>query len=173
MSARKVLVAYATRCGSTEGVARAITEELVSAGFDADVASVQDVTDLSPYSAAVVGSPIHAGRWLGEARRFLSDNQAILSSMPVACFALAMSTVGRTGEARKPPMAWFDQPKALVEPVEGIVFDGACDRSLLSPFWRLLLWLIRTPEGDFRDWDAIREWARSLPAKLALVEETA
>jgi menaquinone-dependent protoporphyrinogen oxidase len=46
------------------------------------------------------------------------------------------------------------------------VFSGKLDRSALSHVERLMVRAPRAPEGDFRDWDAIRAWARAVAAAL-------
>nr|HQD26703.1 flavodoxin domain-containing protein [Methanoculleus thermophilus] len=64
--AERILVAYATRYGSTADVAEAIGDELRKSGADVDVKPVGEVRDLSLYRAAVIGSPIYMGKWLPE-----------------------------------------------------------------------------------------------------------
>lgn len=56
-----------------------------------------------------------------------------------------------------------------VKPVSVAVFRGKLDYDKLDWIsWLVmrLIWLIyrRAPEGDFRNWQAIRSWARTLPA---------
>ncbi len=51
----KILVAYASRAGSTGEVAEAIGQVLCEAGAAVDVRLAKGVTDLSPYRAVVEG----------------------------------------------------------------------------------------------------------------------
>jgi menaquinone-dependent protoporphyrinogen oxidase len=62
-----------------------------------------------------------------------------------------------------------------VRPVSVAVFRGKLDYDGLDWISRLvmkLIWLIyrSAPEGDFRNWQAIRSWATTLPATLLAVE---
>ena len=70
---KKVLIAYASKAGSTGEVAQAIGQVLCDAGMAVDVRRVQDVKDLSPYSAVVIGSAARMGRLLGEATQLLEE----------------------------------------------------------------------------------------------------
>jgi menaquinone-dependent protoporphyrinogen oxidase len=55
---KKILVAYATRTGSTAEVAEAIAKRFCDAGFSAEMRHVTDLDGLDGYSAAVFGSAI-------------------------------------------------------------------------------------------------------------------
>ncbi len=89
-SPRKILVAYATNAGSTEQAARLIAAELGQDGTPVDVRRVEEVKDLSPYSAAVVGGPMIMG-WHRAASRFIRSHRRELRSIPVAYFLTARS----------------------------------------------------------------------------------
>jgi menaquinone-dependent protoporphyrinogen oxidase len=67
----KILVAYATRAGSTGEVAQAVAETLRQEGLDVDLRRAREVADVNPYRAVVLGAPIRAFRWMPEAMRFL------------------------------------------------------------------------------------------------------
>lgn len=59
----KVLVAYTTNSGSTQQVAEAVAGELGKTGAAVEVCRLEEVGDLSPYGAVVVGGPMILG-WL-------------------------------------------------------------------------------------------------------------
>lgn len=52
-----VLVAYATRYGSTPEVADAVGDRLRAAGLEVEVRPVDGVRSLDGYTAAVIGAP--------------------------------------------------------------------------------------------------------------------
>src|SRR5688500_3500374 len=83
-----MLVAYASRAGSTAEVAEAIGEVLREAGAEADVRPVQAVEGLAGYDALVLGSAIWVGKPLPEALRFAAAQQRALANLPVAYFVL-------------------------------------------------------------------------------------
>ena len=63
----RVLIAYATEHGATEGIAARIGDGLAGAGHDPDVRDAGDVADLAGYEAFVLGSAAYIGHWRKEA----------------------------------------------------------------------------------------------------------
>ena len=62
-----ILVAYATKHGSTAEIAEAIGADLRERGHAVDVTSAHDVHDVSTYDAVVVGSAVYLGHWQKDA----------------------------------------------------------------------------------------------------------
>jgi menaquinone-dependent protoporphyrinogen oxidase len=168
----KILVTYASRAGSTAGVAEAIGKSLVEGGAQVDVLPMKNVTDLTPYRAVVAGSAIRGQQWLPEAMQFLRDHQAELSIKPFAsfmvCITLSMANAGQYLEGLK---GWMKPVRDLALPFSEGYFAGVLDFSRL-PFsfnvllMRLVVLLGIWKEGDHRDWNAIRVWAESLRPRL-------
>jgi menaquinone-dependent protoporphyrinogen oxidase len=163
----KILVAYATRYGSTMEVAEAIGDELRKAGMEVDVISVAKVKNLAEYRAAVIGSPIYMGKWLADAQVFVERHQAILRTMPIAYFTVGLSPQEGTEEQRTQAAASMQQVKELVPPVTTGLFTGKLNRRSLSFADQAIVTIVRAREGDFRDWNAIRSWARDLKKSIA------
>ena len=168
----KILVAYASRTGSTAGVAEAIGESFIQKGTQADVQAMQEVENISAYSAVVAGSAIQNRAWLPEAMEFVQVNQRELSRVPFAIFALCMTLAMRDGERYRPQVSeWLSPVRRLVQPVSDAVFPGILDIQRIPSFsdrwkFRLSMALGVWSEGDHRDWDAIYQWADELHAPL-------
>ena len=169
---KKVLVTYASRFGSTEGVAQAISRTLSENGLMADVVPMRDVRDLSAYDAVVAGSAINGGAWLREAMQFMQANQSELSKKPFAAFLVCMTLSMRNAEQYRGHVAtWLDPVRALVRPVSEGLFAGALDIGKIPSFsdrlkFRLSVLFGVWKEGDHRDWNAIRQWAMDLKPVL-------
>jgi menaquinone-dependent protoporphyrinogen oxidase len=134
-----------------------------------DVRLAKEVTDLSPYRAVVVGSGIRVGKWLPEAVQFVERHQEALRRMPVAYFLVCLTLKDDTEENRRTVAAYLDPVREQVpqgQPVDVGLFAGVMDYSKLSFMLRLMMKAMGSPEGDFRDWEAIRAWASQVRARL-------
>ena len=163
----KILVAYASRAGSTAGVAEAIGVTLAESGAQVEVRPMKDVKDLAPYRAVVAGSAIHGGRWLPEAMQFMQTHQATLAQKPFAAFLVCMTLAMSNDKYREHVADWLEPVRALVRPVSEGLFAGALDISKIPSFgdrlkFRLSVVFGVWSEGDHRDWNAIRAWAESI-----------
>ena len=168
----KILVTYASRTGSTVGVAEAIGKTLAEVGAQVDILPMQQVENLSPYSAVVAGSAIQNKQWLPEAMQFVQTNRAELASKPFAAFLVCMTLGMRNGESYRPFVSGFLAPvRSLVKPVSEGLFAGTLDIAKIPSFgdrlkFRLSVLFGAWSEGDHRDWNAIREWAGGLRSQL-------
>ena len=168
----KILVAYASRIGSTTGVAEAIGRTLAESGAQVDVLPMQDVKDLTPYRAVVAGSPIRDRQWLPEAMEFVQEHRAGLARKPFAVFLVCMTLAMPNGEKyRQGVVEWLQPVRALVRPVSEGLFAGTLDMSKIESWrdrlkFRVSVALGVWTEGDHRDWKAIRQWAENLPPLL-------
>lgn len=165
----RVLVAYASKYGATQGIAEKIGAVLGDANLSTDVAPMARVGDLAPYSAVVLGSAVYAGAWRQEAATFLETHALALAALPVWLFSSGPTGVGdpvvlmkgwRFPDALQ-PVADSIKPRAVA------FFHGAIDMKKLNLAEKLLVKGIKAPVGDFRDWAAISAWAADIAAALA------
>jgi menaquinone-dependent protoporphyrinogen oxidase len=163
----KILVAYASKCGSTGQVAKAIGQTLANTGATVDVRPVKDVGDLSAYGAVVLGSAIRQGKWLPEVVKFVEAHQQVLSRVPIAYFTVCMTLSKDTEENRRTVAAYLVPVHQILKPVEEGFFAGKMDYGQLGFVERLMIErVMQVPQGDFRNWTAIQTWAQTLPARL-------
>lgn len=165
----KILVAYASRAGSTSRVAEAIAAVLCADGAAVDVRLAKEVTDVSSYRAVVVGSAIYMGRWMSDAVKFVERHKNALSRMLVAYFLVCLTLKDDTEENRRLVRAYLDPVLAQapqVQPLDIGLFAGRMDYSKLSLFYRLAAKAVDAPEGDYRNWGAIAAWAGRMSSQL-------
>jgi menaquinone-dependent protoporphyrinogen oxidase len=159
-----ILVAYASKYGSTQGIAERIAEQLRHLGKPAEARSMDDVSDPGRYEAFVLGSGLYAGSWLKEGKEWVHGHQAILAQHPVWLFSSGpLGTEVKDAEQQPKEMAEFQQ---ALRPRDERIFFGALDYHKLSFPERMILKAMRAPEGDFRDWPAIEAWAASIARDL-------
>ena len=86
-SEMRVLVAYASKRGGTQGIAEDIGKAFADRGVEADVSSVDDLRSIAGHDAVVVGGALYAMRWHRGARRFVKRNAKSLRGSPVWLFS--------------------------------------------------------------------------------------
>jgi menaquinone-dependent protoporphyrinogen oxidase len=163
---RKILVAYATRTGSTAEVAETIARHLCEAGLSAEARPVGDVTNLDGYAGAVLGSAVRYASWLPEMTDFMSAQRDALSTIPVAFFTMHMLALGDEPAAVAERAKYTAKARELVTPTDEVFFEGMIDPARLSFFDRMAVRLVKSPVGDRRDWGRIAGWADALAPRL-------
>jgi menaquinone-dependent protoporphyrinogen oxidase len=164
MTARRVLIAYATKHGTMAEVAETIADELRQAGLQVDVQRVEEAADITWYDAVVVGSALYMGRWRGEAVDFLRRHRDGLATRPVWLYhGGPLSTDADTFEQRLP-----DGVRILATRI-GVRGSITVGGRLLpgTPGFVEGLMLRGGTSGDFVDHGAIRSWARDIVGELA------
>ena len=160
-----VLVTYASKHRSTQGIAEAIGSRLGERGLDAEVRPVVEVPDLERYDTVILGSAVYFGAWLQEAQAFLDRHEEALRRVPLWLFSS-----GPTAPDEGMDVAVSAK---LREQLDGLgardhhLFRGALDRKELGLLERTAVKAARQPIGDFRDWSEIEAWADSIADLVA------
>jgi menaquinone-dependent protoporphyrinogen oxidase len=151
--AEDVLVAYATKHGSTQEVAAEIARVIGGSGAQVRLLPASEVKDLSPFGLVILGAPLYAGKLHKDAMRLLKRHHAALSQRRVAVFALGPRSPQEEG-------GWprcreqFDRALATLDwlhPVAVVLFGGADPPK-------------KRERRDQRDWKVIRQWATAVAA---------
>jgi len=164
---KSILLAYASRFGSTQEVAEAIASTLSEAGLEVDLQPMQEVNSLDRYDAVVLGAAIYNAKWNAVAHQFVSQNQDALRQLPVAIFTLG--PLSASDAAKRNSRRQLDGELAKyhwLKPAAVEIFAGKYDPSKpgLNFFERFL------PARDYRNWDAICAWAKALSAQLQHID---
>ena len=162
---RKVLVAVSSKHGSTEEIAQCVGEMLTREGLDATVGAVDEVGDLSAFDAVVLGSAVYAGRWRKDARE-LAERIGLLDRPPLVW----LFSSGPLGDPPLPADEPTDAPSLIEKTgaIEHRVFAGSLDKSNLSFGEKAIVSAVNAPDGDFRDWQEIESWAKSVADRVLL-----
>lgn len=153
------LVTYASKHGSTKGIAEAIGERLRERGLDAEVRSVREVKKLERYDSVVLGSAVYLGAWLKDAQRFLDRHEEALRRMPLWLFSS-----GPTGDDPMDRAVSVKTQQRLdaLGARDHHLFRAALDPKRLNVLERTAIKAAKSPIGDFRDWSDIERWADSI-----------
>lgn len=164
----KVLVAYASKYGATAEIAAKIGEVLHDQGLQTDIQPAKDIKDLSGYQAVVLGSAVYIGQWRKEAVNLVTKNEKRLSEIPVWLFSSGPADKGDPVELLK---GWRYPGKLQpvidrIKPRDIAVFHGVVNMEKANAVERFVIKRIKSPVGDFRDWDAISSWAKAIAGSL-------
>ena len=96
---KDILVAYATKSGSTAAIAQFIGGILREAGAQVTVESVKSAGNIERCDAVLIGSPIINGKCMPEVKKFVSSHSSTLSQKAVAYFITCMRLSQVAGDA--------------------------------------------------------------------------
>jgi menaquinone-dependent protoporphyrinogen oxidase len=167
-----LLIAYATRAGSTAEVAESLAASLREAGLLVEVQPMSQVESLLEWKALVIGAPLYFGRFPGEFHKFLARHREALELIHPWFFALGPTKddpkifEAARGEAEK---ELGKNPWLHLRELQ--VFGGKWDpRTMPFPFSLIKLLPMnpigKVPASDIRDWVAIREWAQAIAPQV-------
>jgi menaquinone-dependent protoporphyrinogen oxidase len=159
---QKILITYATKLGSTTKVAHAIGDTISKKGIAVDVLPIKDVPEISGYDTIIIGSAVRMGSWLPEAVNFVKHHQETLNKVTTKIFSVHILNQGDEPESQKERTAYTAPVWALIHPEDEAFFAGKIDPSQLKFVEKLLFKAVKSPNGDYRDWDKIQRWATTL-----------
>lgn len=192
----KILVTYSTNAGSTAEVAQEVAEELNQGGHTTDCRPIAEVTDCGGYDAVVVGAPMIFGwhssalkfvknnarqlsgiktAYFACAMRLTEVPGAQLPSISLALDPNLAANPQKLGslniKERFTALGYYLNPmvKAAPEttPLSIAFFKGKVDMRSLK-WWQaaFVMMVVQATPGDYRDWDYIKSWARSLSKQI-------
>ena len=166
-----VLVAYASRMGSTREIAAAIGAQLTSRGFDVEVVVADATLPARSFDAVILGSALYMGRWEKGAIKFLRRQAPDLANRPTWLFQSGPSGPPEGVRPTATPRAvrLVCEKVGLAAPT---TFGGNLDPARAKGL--LARWVsVGDLAGDFRDWDQIRAWADGVADQLVALRTPA
>ena len=161
----RVLVAYASKMGSTKEIAEVIGQGLEAAGLQVTVATCAANPSPEGFDGVIIGSAIYTRRWLKAATRYLKRHADQLDPRRTWLFHSGPCGEGARDEQVATPkaIARVIGPRGLPAPV---TFGGRLDAEHATG--RLSRWMAAAGplSGDFRDWERIRTWAADIAHQL-------
>ena len=160
MSALRVLVAFASRSGSTAGIAEAITCVLRDAGLEVDSRPAGDVADMTPYDAVVLGSGVFLPHRGSDGGGFLVRHRAVLATRAVWLFSAG--PIGRRRAANEAEPAGGGGDCSVAEVARSVGARGCAEFGTPVPEPGA------DPVAELAPVDVtrVRAWAREIAAAL-------
>ncbi|GIW29684.1 MAG: flavodoxin [Meiothermus sp.] len=155
MVARPILIAYATRGGTTQRIAEAIAKVMREKGALVEVRPVEQIRDLSVYRAVVLGSGVRDEKWLPEAIHFVTDHRQSLATLPLIYFLVYSQLLQEFPQRIEEVLGHLSEVRRVVEPLEVAIFSR--DQQSMPP--EMLVNSKVTPQGDWSGWERLSTWA--------------
>ncbi len=163
---KKVLIAYASKAGSTKEVAEFISRNLSASGFETYVLNVNKVKNVSMFDAIILGTPLRFEKPVHESINFVQRYSNDLKKIPIACFALGASMKHKLNGNKDTVINMLDPLLSKIpQPFEIGLFGGKINYENLSWFWKFLAEKDNSglmDEGDWRDWKEIEAWIENI-----------
>lgn len=163
----RVLIAFASKRGSTAEIADAVATAIRGCGHIVDCRPADGVKNLGPYDAVVLGSSVYMKRWRGDAKHFLRKHSAELQDTPFWVFSS-----GPVGDpASDSDSSWYEPPR-VIERADALglrghtVFGGRLPADPKGPIERAMVENTPPEFRDRRDWDEIRRWAEQVAEEI-------
>ncbi len=186
MEKPRILIAFASRFGSTSEISQEIGDILKQEQFKVDLIDLKGnsgkIPNLSDYEGVIVGSGIRMGRWTKEGLKFLQKNRSELNKKHFGVFVCS-------GKAANPETYdqalknYLETPLRKLELLRSDVmieaFGGVFDLSASNHYSffekKMLKRIAKSSAGfivqdgkinDFRNWQLIREWATAFSDRI-------
>lgn len=166
MTGPRTLIAYATKYGTTLAIAEEIKDVLKEFGIECDLINVMEAGSIDAYDAVIIASPVYMGKMLIEARDFCQKYKPFLAGKWVAIFVDGISCCPPGESSNRALYAAIDEMSDYVRPAEKMAFAGALNPSVLTEADAQIADMVHPPAGDFRDHEAIRNWAREIASAI-------
>jgi menaquinone-dependent protoporphyrinogen oxidase len=160
----RILVVTASKHQATEEIGDVIVAELRAGGHEAKRVTPAEVRDLEGVDAVVLGSAVYMTQWMESMRGLVARLGGELRKRPVWAFSCGLAGVASTGTVQDPVRA--SGVVRELDPIDYRTFAGRLDPKALALRERSVIRLSGAPEGDYRDWDEIRSWARGIAGEL-------
>ncbi len=166
----RVLIAFASKRGSTAEIADAVATTIRGSGHLVDCRPADGVKNLGPYDAVVLGSAVYMKRWRGDAKHFLRKHSQELAETPFWVFS--SGPVGDPTKDADP--AWYEPPRVIERAdalgLKGhVVFGGRAPVDPKGPIERTMVENIPPEYRDRRNWEEIRQWAQQVAGEISQI----
>jgi menaquinone-dependent protoporphyrinogen oxidase len=164
----KILVAYISKTGTTEEIARRIGEILGAKGaeknIDVEVAPIDGIGSVRGYDRLILGSPVNGMKVLPQFKEFLGAKVAG-SNVPADIFIVSYLFERGRKVWKKAIRKDLEKIRTLAGASSAEIFAGR----LPGPLPAFARFIFGTPKDlplDMRDWGKIEAWAEGIAERM-------
>jgi menaquinone-dependent protoporphyrinogen oxidase len=166
---KKILLIYAGNYDSTKEIAQYIAGILNKMKGNVDIRSIDEIRNMEPYDAVIIGSAARMDKLLGKTLRFARRHADKLRKKTTAYFVTCITMKNDTPENREKARGFLQPLCQIKEPIGLGLFGGRLEYKKIGFLWKTLARQDKTgtmAEGDFRNWELIKVWAKEIGNKL-------
>lgn len=180
-----ILIAYTTREGQTEKIARRIAATLREAAHTVELLDTDRPSpglDVSRFDGVIVGAPLHGHGYPHSVARFVRAQGERLARVPSAFFSVGLAVASRTvdGRAQTRPIVDAFLSQTAWQPAQVELIAGALPYSKYNMIIRFVMKRIAAKAGgdtdtsrdyEYTDWNAVDRFARDFGARLLIAPQ--
>ena len=176
----QILIVYGSLEGQTKRIAERISAILEDKGHDVTTLPDDQVPAdlaLEQFDAAIVGGPIHMGKFPKPVKRFVTTHRDWLNKVPGALFTVCMAINSKRPGSREQAIRYGEE--FLIQsgwrPGLSATFAGAVKYTQYDFITRIIMKMISKREGgstdtthdhEYTDWDSVAHFAEEFNAVL-------
>jgi menaquinone-dependent protoporphyrinogen oxidase len=181
-----ILIFYGSLEGQTGKISERIAEVIRNKGHEVTTQSCDQLpTDFSPdhFDAAIIGGPIHMGKYPKCMRKFVSTHCDWLNTVPSAFFTVCMAVNSQRAKSREQALRYGEEfvEQSGWRPALTRTFAGAVKYTKYDFITRFIMKFISRNEGgstdtsrdhEYTDWQSVQRFAEDFMLKMAAQDQT-
>jgi menaquinone-dependent protoporphyrinogen oxidase len=171
-----ILIVYGSLEGQTKKIAEYVADMLRQSSHQVSVQSCEELPGHFPvtnYDAAIVGGPIHMGKYPACVKAFIQTNRDWLNNTPSAFFTVCMAINSINKESKERALQYGIDLLAQTgwQPEINETFAGAVKYTQYNFITRFIMKMISRKEGgstdtscdhEYTDWEAVKCFAEKI-----------
>lgn len=181
-----VLILYTSLEGQTKKIAARMAETLSNQSYQVTMQPVDHLSSdfaLVSYDAAILGGPIHMGKYPKSLKQFVKQHLHWLNNHPSAFFTVCMAINSQRPESRQDAVNYGKKflQTTRWQPTYKATFAGAVKYTQYGIITRLIMKMIAKHEGgstdtsqdhEYTDWRAVEHFTREFAENLTELQES-
>jgi menaquinone-dependent protoporphyrinogen oxidase len=176
-----ILILYGSLEGQTAKISERLAEAIRIKGHEVTTQSGEKLPagfSVDKYDAAIIGGPVHMGKYPAYIKKFVTTHRNWLSSVPSAFFTVCMAVHSQHAKSREEAILYGENFLANTgwQPKLASTFAGAVKYTQYGFVTRFIMKMISKKEGgstdtsldhEYTDWESVERFAEEFVASVA------